>query len=47
LTAAAFGAAGYWVHTLQNKQIEQIEGKKKLLLSNRARAEQSAVSEEN
>ncbi|GAB5591024.1 hypothetical protein Unana1_05924 [Umbelopsis nana] len=42
LTAAVFGAAGYWVYNLQNKQIEQIESKKQLLLSNRARAEESA-----
>ncbi|CAM0139677.1 hypothetical protein VKS41_009037 [Umbelopsis sp. WA50703] len=46
LTAGAFGAAGYWVYNLQNKQIEQIENKKKLLLSNRARAE-SAAAEDN
>jgi hypothetical protein len=41
LTAGAFGAVGYWVYNLQNKQVQQIERKKELLLSNRARAEQS------
>ncbi|KAG2179486.1 hypothetical protein INT44_006332 [Umbelopsis vinacea] len=41
LTAGAFGAVGYWVYNLQNKQVDQIERKKQLLLSNRARAEQS------
>ncbi|KAH8556924.1 hypothetical protein BGW37DRAFT_416568 [Umbelopsis sp. PMI_123] len=41
LTAGVFGAVGYWVHNLQNNQVELIERKKQLLLSNRARAEQS------
>ncbi|OZJ05090.1 hypothetical protein BZG36_01373 [Bifiguratus adelaidae] len=39
LTATAFGGIGYWLYHVQQRQYEQIEAKKHILLQNREAAE--------
>ncbi|CAO3648131.1 hypothetical protein BJ944DRAFT_158424 [Cunninghamella echinulata] len=42
IAAGVFGAVGYYVHNLQERQNSLMEQKKELLLKNRARAEEIA-----
>ncbi|ORY96957.1 hypothetical protein BCR43DRAFT_492549 [Syncephalastrum racemosum] len=45
LAAAVFGGVGYYVNGLLERQSAAIEGKKELLLKNRARAEEIAAQQ--
>lgn len=45
LTAGAFGAFGYFVYNLQERQNQMIAAKKEVMVKNRARAEELAASQ--